>query len=208
VRGRFISFEGGEGTGKSTQVRLLVERLRSEGIDVVPTREPGGTPGAEEIRALLVTGETDRWQPAAEALLMNAARSDHVARTVRPALDRGAWVVTDRYADSTLVYQGVAKRLPEAELLQVHAFATGDLWPDLTFVLDCDVTEGLGRTAGRAGAEHRFERHGSGFHEQVRAAFRRRAAAEPRRCRLIDVACGIDEVAARVWDEVRSLRRG
>jgi dTMP kinase len=205
VTGRFISFEGGEGAGKSTQVRLLAERLRGEGVEVVITREPGGTPGAEEIRALLVTGETDRWEPRAEALLMNAARSDHVARAVRPALARGAWVVTDRYADSTFVYQGVAKGLPEAELSKLHDFATGGLWPDLTFVLDCEVAQGLGRTADRPGAEHRFERYGAAFHEQVRAAFRLRAATNPRRCRLIDGACGIEEVAERVWTEVRQL---
>lgn len=205
MTGRFISFEGGEGAGKSTQVRLLAERLRSQGKEVVVTREPGGTPGAEEIRALLVTGDPNRWEPAAEALLMNAARSDHVARTIRPALARGAWVISDRYADSSFVYQGAAKGIPEAQLRQVHDFATGGLWPDLTFVLDCEVEQGLGRTADRAGAEHRFERHGAAFHEQVRAAFRARAAAEPGRCRLIDGACGIDEVAERVWAEVTAL---
>jgi dTMP kinase len=202
VRARFISFEGGEGAGKSTQVRLLAERLTERGIEVVVTREPGGTPGAEEIRTLLVTGDPSRWDPAAEALLMNAARADHVARTIRPALARGAWVISDRYADSTFVYQGAAKGMSEASLAALHEFATGGLWPDLTFVIDCEVGRGLDRAASRSGVEHRFERHGTAFHEQVRSAFRARAAADPVRCRLIDGACDVAAVACEVWTAI------
>ncbi len=205
MTGRFLSFEGGEGTGKSTQLRLLADRLRGAGVEVVTTREPGGTEGADAIRALLLTGAADRWGVRAEALLMNAARADHVERLVRPALARGAWVITDRYADSTLVYQGVGGGLAEAELRALHRVSTADLWPDLTLILDLPEREGLARAALRAGAEMRFESKGDAFHAAVRDGFRTRAAAEPARCRLIDAAGSVEDVAARVWQAVEPL---
>lgn len=204
---RFITLEGGEGAGKSTQAARLAERLRQVGIDAVLTREPGGTPGAEAIRALVVEGAPDRWDAATEALLINAGRADHVARLVRPALARGQWVVSDRFVDSTLAYQGYGKGLPAAELLAVHSFATGDLWPDLTLVLDLDVAAGAARAAAR-GAGDRFERLGAAFHEQVAASFRHVAHQEPDRVRLIDAAGDIDAVAAAVWAAVEPLLAG
>ena len=169
--GRFISFEGGEGGGKSTQLRRLAERLSARGLDVVTTREPGGTPGAEDIRRLLVEGEPGRWDGRVEALLVNAARADHVARLIRPALDAGTWVLCDRYVHSTLAYQGAARGLEDAELRRLHAFATGDLWPDLTIVLDVDPALGLARAAARAGGEARFEGEPPAFHKAVRDRF-------------------------------------
>jgi dTMP kinase len=202
VPGRFISFEGGEGSGKSTQLRLLADRLRGQGIDVVVTREPGGTEGADAIRALILTGHADRWGVRADALLMNAARADHVERLIRPAVARGAWVITDRYADSTLVYQGVGGGLPEADLRALHRVATGDLWPDLTLILDIPESEGLARAMARAGKELRFESKGADFHAAVRAGYRARAAAEPARCKLVDAAGSIEEVAERIWATV------
>jgi dTMP kinase len=196
VPGRFISFEGGEGAGKSTQIVRLADHLRARGFDVVTTREPGGTAGAEAIRALLVNGEPGRWSGAAEALLMNAARADHVERLIRPALARGAWVLTDRFVHSTLAYQGVARGLDVTALKQLHSFATGDLWPDLTFVLDVPVALGLSRAAARRDGEGRFEAAGTAFHEAVRSAMREFAAAPD--CVLIDAAVDIDKVAGAV----------
>lgn len=169
--GRFISFEGGEGSGKSTQLRRLAARLSAQDVTVITTREPGGTPGAEDIRSLLVEGEPGRWDGRVEALLVNAARADHVARLIRPALVEGKWVLCDRYVHSTLAYQGAARGLDEAELRRLHAFATGDLWPDLTIVLDVDPALGLARAAGRAGGEARFEGEPPAFHKAVRERF-------------------------------------
>lgn len=205
MSGRFLSFEGGEGAGKSTQLRLLAERLREQGVEVVTTREPGGTPGADAIRALILTGDADRWGVRAEALLMNAARADHVERLVRPALARGAWVISDRYADSTLVYQGVGGGLDEAELRALHRVSTDDLWPDLTLILDLPETEGLARATARAGAEMRFESKGAAFHAAVREGFRARAAADPARCKLIDATGSIEDIAARIWAAAEPL---
>lgn len=205
MSGRFLSFEGGEGAGKSTQLRLLAERLREQGVEVVTTREPGGTPGADAIRALILTGDADRWGVRAEALLMNAARADHVERLVRPALARGAWLISDRYADSTLVYQGVGGGLDEAELRALHRVSTDDLWPDLTLILDLPETEGLARATARAEAEMRFESKGAAFHAAVREGFRARAAAEPARCKLIDATGSIEDIAARIWAAAEPL---
>ena len=203
MAGRFISFEGGEGAGKSTQLGRLAERLRAEGVDVVTTREPGGTVGADAIRELILTGDVDRWGVRAEALLMNAARADHVERLIRPALARGAWVICDRYVDSTLVYQGAGGGLPETDLRALHAVATGDLWPDLTLVLDIPENEGLARAIARPGKELRFELKGAAFHAAVRNGYRARAGAEPARCRLIDATGPIEAVAARIWSAVQ-----
>ncbi|WP_339708973.1 dTMP kinase [uncultured Sphingosinicella sp.] len=195
--GRFISFEGGEGSGKSTQLRRLAARLSAQDVIVITTREPGGTPGAEDIRQLLVEGEPGRWDGRVEALLVNAARADHVARLIRPALAEGKWVLCDRYVHSTLAYQGAARGLDDAELRQLHAFATGDLWPDLTIVLDVDPTLGLARAAGRAGGEARFEGEPPAFHKAVRDRF----------LSFSDVAvvpsdAPIDDVTDAVWSVV------
>jgi dTMP kinase len=197
VGGRFISFEGGEGSGKSTQLRRLAARLSAQDVIVITTREPGGTPGAEDIRQLLVEGEPGRWDGRVEALLVNAARADHVARLIRPALAEGKWVLCDRYVHSTLAYQGAARGLDDAELRQLHAFATGDLWPDLTIVLDVDPTLGLARAAGRAGGEARFEGEPPAFHKAVRDRF----------LSFSDVAvvpsdAPIDDVTDAVWSIV------
>ncbi|MCU0890297.1 MAG: dTMP kinase [Sandarakinorhabdus sp.] len=201
-RPRFITLEGGEGSGKSTQARLLADRLRNEGHDVVLTREPGGTPGAEAIRALLVTGEPDRWTPWSDALLMTAARVDHVQRVVRPALARGATVICDRFIDSTRAYQGAGRGLPDAALTRLHEDAVG-LWPDLTLVLLLDEVEGLRRAEARASSmgstEARFEAIGADFHARVQGFFKALPAAEAQRCRAIDAAGSIESVGSRIW---------
>lgn len=199
MTGRFISVEGGEGGGKSTQLGLLADRLRARGIDVVATREPGGTPGAEAIRALIVDGDASRWDGRAEALLVNAARADHVARLIRPALAAGRWVLSDRYVHSTLAYQGAGRGLDEAELRALHRFATGDLWPDLTLILDVEPATGLDRAATRGGSA-RFEGESAAFHARVRE--RMRAFAGDGGCVLIDAGAPVDAVAEAVWAAV------
>lgn len=201
MSGRFISFEGGEGTGKSTQAALLAERLRARGLDIVLTREPGGTPGAEAIRQLLVTGEPGRWSGVVEALLLNAARADHVERLIRPALARGQWVVTDRYVDSTFAYQGSGRGLRAGDLRQLHAIAAGGLMPDRVILLDTPAAAGLARAGGRD-APDRFERDGADFHERVRQGFWGLAEAAPDRYRLIETLGSVEETAARVWEAV------
>lgn len=203
-RGRFISFEGGEGGGKSTQVRLLAERLRARGHEVVCTREPGGSPGAEALRDLLVRGEVDRWSPTAETLILYAAREDHLRRTIRPALAAGAWVICDRFADSTRAYQGAAGAVAPALITALERSVVGETWPDLTLVFDLPPELGLARAAGRGGAEARFEAKGIEFHTRLREGFLALAAAEPERCRLIDAAEKIEVVAARVWAEIEA----
>jgi dTMP kinase len=199
ARGRFISFEGGEGAGKTTQLKRLAEALRGKGIDVVETREPGGTPGAEAIRSLLVTGAEDRWDALTELYLLNAARRDHVERLIRPALDAGAWVITDRFVDSTRVYQGVAKGLNDSIVLKHHAEATNDLWPDLTLILDVPPEAGLARTRGRSGNEDRFEHESLQFHKALREGFLSISEDEPLRVAVINTETSPDRVAAEVW---------
>lgn len=196
-KGRFITLEGGEGSGKSTQGALLAEAVRAQGHEVVLTREPGGTPGAEAIRALLVTGDDARWTAWSEALLMTAARVDHVARVIRPALDRGAIVICDRYIDSTRAYQGAGRGLADAALIDLHNEAVG-LWPDLTLVLHLPPAAGLNRAAARGDAEARFEAAGSEFHARIADFFAELPAAEPARCRAIDAGGSVDAVAARI----------
>lgn len=202
ARGRFITLEGGEGAGKSTQQRRLAAWLRAGGLEVVETREPGGSPGAEEIRRLLVTGDAGRWDPMTEALLIFAARRDHLRQTIEPALARGAWVVCDRFVDSTMAYQGYAQGLGRAAVETLYKLVVGDLKPDLTLVLDIPIEEGLQRAQARNGAaahgEDRYEQMDLGFHERLRAGFRDIVAREPGRCVLIDAAGDADAVAARV----------
>ena len=205
TRGRFITFEGGEGTGKSTQVARLVDRLRAEGLEVVRTREPGGSPGGEAIRELVVSGSSDRWSARTELLLMFAARSDHLERTIRPALAAGRWVVSDRFADSSRAYQGAAGGAA-AELVEaLDRQVVGDDQPDLTLVFDLPASIGLDRAMARAEGEMRFESKGLAFHEQLRAGFAAIARAHKDRCRLIDATGSVDIVADRVWDAVQRL---
>jgi dTMP kinase len=199
TRGKFISFEGGEGAGKSTQAKLLRAALESRGRAVLLTREPGGSPGAEEIRKLLVEGEPERWTPLAETLLFLAARADHVARVIEPALSAGSWVVSDRFADSTFVYQGVARGLGIDSVRRLQQAALRDFAPDLTLVLDIEPREGLGRASARGQAENRFERFDGGFHARLRQGFLDIAANEPQRCVVVDANRPPDAVAADVW---------
>ena len=195
--GRFLTVEGVDGAGKTTQRGLLAERLRAAGRDVVETREPGGAPGAEAIRRLLVEGEPGRWDAETELLLFTAARRDHVERTVRPALARGAAVLCDRYVDSTRAYQAAARGADQALVELLHARIIG-LDPDLTLLLDLDPEAASERAAARGGAEDRFEGFGLGFQSALRAAFRRIAEAEPGRVALIDAEGGAETVAARI----------
>jgi dTMP kinase len=187
ARGRFISIEGGEGAGKSTQVRWLVAALARAGISVRATREPGGSPGGEAIRSLLLEGEKERWDAISEALLLVAARSDHVTRIITPALAQGVWVVSDRFADSTLAYQGYGRGVSLADLAALHRFALGVFAPDLTVILDLPVDIGLLRAAARSAAD-RFERLDRGFHDRLRVGYLKIAADNPTRCLLIDAS--------------------
>ena len=196
--GRFISLEGGEGAGKSTLARALEHDLHAAGIDVVRTREPGGSPGAEAIRALLVDGSTGRWSPMVEALLHYAARCDHLERTIRPALESGQWVISDRFADSTLAYQGYGQGLDPAWIAGLHRLALADFAPDLTLVVDLPAEVGLARTAHRGEAVSRYERMPMEMHRRLRDAFLDIARQEPQRCVVIDgglFADGVQEAA-------------
>jgi dTMP kinase len=208
--GKFITFEGGEGAGKSTQVVRLAERLRARGFDPVLTREPGGAPAAEDIRALLVRGDPGRWTPMTEALLHYAARLEHLERTVRPALGQGRWVISDRFADSTFAYQGCGHRLGRETIEKLHRLLLGDFAPDLTLILDIPVADGLARVGTRAGNSHenRYERMDGGFHERMRQGFRDIAAREPERCVVVDGSRDVDAVAADVWAAVESRLLG
>jgi dTMP kinase len=187
-RGRFITVEGGEGAGKSTQVALLVAALERAGISALATREPGGSSGAEAIRRLLLEGEGARWDAQSETLLLTAARRDHVTRVIEPALVRGMWVVSDRFADSTIAYQGYGRGLAAAEIVALQRFALGDFAPDLTLILDLPAAVGLARAAARSPPADRFERLDPSFHDRLRQGFREIAAAEPGRCVLIDAS--------------------
>lgn len=197
ARGRFISFEGIDGCGKSTQARLLADRLRAGGKEVVLTREPGGAPGAEDIRRLLVDGPPDRWSPETEILLFTAARRDHWERTIDPALRRGATVITDRFADSTRVYQGTTRGDLVRLVDDLHRLMIG-AEPDLTFVIDMSPTEALARARARRGGEDRFESFGPGFQMLLRQGFMALAQRAPARVRLIDGAGSPADVADRV----------
>ena len=193
----FISFEGIDGCGKSTQARLLAEALRAEGRDVVLTREPGGSPGAEEIRRLLVEGAGERWSAETECLLFTAARRDHLERTIRPALAAGQTVITDRFADSTRVYQGATRGELRGFVDRMHGLAIG-VEPDLTFVIDLDPETALGRGNARGGTEVRFESLGLDFQQRLAKGFRALAQEFPARVRLIDGSGSTGDVAARI----------
>lgn len=199
--GRFISFEGIDGSGKSTQARLLADSLRAVGQNVVLTREPGGSPGAEEIRALVLQGDPDRWSAETEMLLFTAARRDHVERTIRPALAAGKTVICDRFADSTRLYQGMTRGDLRATVDQLHNLIIG-IEPDLTLIIDMDPAKGHARAKGRQTAEERFEDFGTDFQRRLRAAFLDLAAEFAQRCVVIDGDAAPETVATRVRDAV------
>jgi dTMP kinase len=206
ARGRFLSIEGGEGAGKSTQVRRLADELRARGLDVIVTREPGGSEGGEAIRELLMQGEVKRWSSHTEALLFAAARADHVEKVIQPALGIGTWVISDRFIDSSRAYQGVAGGIDDAAVLALHGFGSRGLLPDRTLVLEVPPEIGAERAAARDGAAaDRFAARERAFHDDVAAAFRRFAAAEPDRVRLIDAGGDVDTVAASVIEAVADL---
>jgi dTMP kinase len=203
-RGRFISLEGGEGAGKSTQVKALADALRERGLAVVETREPGGSPGAEAIRELLLSGEEERWGPQAEALLFAAARADHVAKTIRPALDAGKWVLSDRFVDSSLAYQGGAGGLGIEQVRAINAFGIGEDFPDRTLVLVLD--EGGERAKSRdASGSDRIGGRSADYHHKVATAFQLIAAEEPERVRLIDASGEPQAVTRRLLDAIEDL---
>jgi dTMP kinase len=203
-RGRLITLEGGEGTGKSTQTARLTARLRAQGLEAIATREPGGSPGAEEIRGLLVAGAADRWSPTTETLLLYAARADHLERVIRPALERGAWVVCDRFADSTRAYQGAAGGASPSLLRALEHEVLERDRPDLTLVFDLPAADGLQRAGARGEAVTRFEAQDAAFHERLRAAFLEIARAEPERCMVVDARPGADAVETAIWAAVRA----
>ena len=206
-KGRFITLEGGEGAGKSVQAKLLEERLAALGLAVARTREPGGSPGAEALREAILSGFAAGFGPAAQALLFAAARVDHLDKTILPALRSGAWVVSDRFADSTRAYQGAAGNLPPDFIAGLERLTVGAMRPDLTLILDLEPEVGLERAAkrreGRGGAD-RFESEGLAFHQTLRRAFLDLAAAEPRRCVVIDAGGSVEEVAAAIWSAVEA----
>ena len=200
--GRFITFEGGEGAGKSTQTALLCDALGARGLEVVGTREPGGSEGAEAIRELLVRGETGRWDALSETLLHFAARREHYVGTIAPALARGAWVVCDRFADSTMAYQGYGLGVERETVAGLYRAVLGDFAPDLTIILDLPAEEGLARANARGtnerGGDDRYERMGAAFHQRLRDGFLAIAEAEPERCVVIDARAAAEAVHAAV----------
>jgi dTMP kinase len=204
MRGKFITFEGGEGTGKSTQASMLAVRLETHGLGVLSTREPGGSPGAEIMRHVLLSGAAKPLGPEAEAMLFAAARDDHIQCAILPALDAGKWVVCDRFADSTRVYQGTLGDVDPRFIKALERVSVGNLRPDLTVVLDVPAEIGLRRAAGRrrAGAPDRFEAEQIEFHEMLRQAYLSLAASEPNRCVIIDATAPKKVVARRIWQAV------
>jgi dTMP kinase len=204
--GRFITLEGGEGVGKSVQAKRLEARLAALGLAVVRTREPGGSPGAEALREAILTGFAAGFSPRAQALLFAAARIDHLEKTILPALTRGAWVVSDRFADSTRAYQGAAGNLPPEFIAALERLTVGPNRPDLTLILDLAPVIGLRRATERRQATpaDRFESEGLAFHETLRRAFLDIAAAEPGRCAVVDAGGSEDEVAAAIWSAVEA----
>ena len=202
--GRFITFEGGEGVGKSTQIKIVSEHLKSAGVPHVVTREPGGSPGAEEIRSLLVTGEPGRWDVTSETLLLFAARQDLLQQVIRPALAAGKWVLCDRFVDSTYAYQGIARGMAPSQLDELTAMVVGDTQPDLTIVMDMDPAIALERIRQRRGNEDRFEKFPLEWHQRLAAAFRRICQKNPGRCFLADASQPEDVVSDLIWRRVSS----
>lgn len=202
-RGAFISFEGGDGAGKSTQIERLAQTLQTRGRRVLVTREPGGSPGGEAIRELLVTGDKDRWSAHCEALLMYAARCDHLDRTIRPALARGETVITDRFADSTMAYQGIAGSVGEEFVNMLYTNIVGEDGPDLTIILDIPAAGGLTRAGRPENRETRFETKGDVYQERVREAFLKIARDNPQRCAVINAGGTIEDVSNAIADTVK-----
>ena len=196
--GKFITLEGGEGGGKSTQIARLKQALEGAGLTVITTREPGGTPAGERIRALLVEGEPGSLSPISEALLNFAQRAEHLERVIKPALARGAWVISDRFADSTMAYQGYGHRLGRKPVEALYKLVCGSFKPSLTLILDAPVELGLERAASRRGSETRFERMDVTFHERLRKGFKDIARREKKRCVVVDASQGVDAVTADV----------
>jgi len=194
TKAHFITLEGGEGTGKSTQIKLLAEALEATGVQVTTTREPGGSPGAEQIRKLLVEGDVARWDGVTESLLHFAARRDHLVKTVWPAIEEGKWVISDRFADSTQAYQGVGHGIDQDVISALYQAAVGNFEPDLTLILDLPVELGLMRAGSRGDSEDRYERMGHAFHKSLRQAFLNIAETNPNRCVVIDATGSIEEI--------------
>jgi dTMP kinase len=207
ARGRFITIEGGEGAGKSTQTLRLVFALEQTGLKVMRTREPGGAPGAEDIRKLLVAGEPGRWLPTTEALLHFAARIEHVERLIKPALAAGTWVVSDRFFDSTMAYQGYGHRLGADFVSRLRRLTLGTFRPDLTIILDLPAERGLARTRTRGGTEDRYERMDLAFHRRLRNGFLAIARSEPRRCVVVSARAPEEQVWKRLREVVRTRMR-
>jgi len=203
-RGKFISLEGGEGVGKSTQVAALAKALNSRGLEVLVTREPGGSEGAEKVRELLLSGSEDRWSPEAEALLFAAARADHVAKTIRPGLDEGQWVLCDRFVDSSLAYQGGAGGLGIETVRAINAFGIGDDFPDRTLVLALEEGAERARTRDTEGSD-RIGGRSDDYHRKVAAAFHIIAAEEPERVKLVDASGTAEQVTQRLLDAIQDL---
>ncbi|MFC1673275.1 dTMP kinase [Pseudomonadota bacterium] len=201
-RGRFITLEGGEGAGKSTQISLLKDALEAKGTQVLITREPGGSKGGEEIRNLLVNGDTAKWEPLTEALLNYAARHEHLEKVILPALEQGTWVLCDRFADSTMAYQGYGHGMDREIIRRLHRLVVGDTRPDLTLIMDMAVEDGLKRANSRGEGEDRYERMGTEFHERLRQGFLDIAYKERHRCAVIDASGDIGAVAMAIALEV------
>jgi dTMP kinase len=201
-KGKFITLEGGEGTGKSTQIELMVQFLKKRGTPVMSTREPGGSEGAELIRHLLVNGEVHRWDSVTEVLLMNAARRDHLKSVIIPALEAGVWVVCDRFADSTLAYQGYGHGVALPYLNTIYELIAGSLTPDLTFIFDLDPRLGIERAQGRGGSEDRFERMPMEFHDRIREGFRRIAQTDLNRYILIDASLDREAISKQIQEYI------
>lgn len=199
---QFITLEGGEGTGKSTQAKRLAAALQKRGIETVVTREPGGSPGAEQIRRLLVEGEPGRWDPLTETLLLFAARADHISRTIKPALSSGKWVISDRFTDSTYAYQGVGRGMDRETIRRIETISVADFRPNLTLILDLPVSVGLARANARRDGENRFEGFDTAFHEKLRQAFADIARRNGDRCFLLDAGGSEDDVAELIWQTV------
>lgn len=199
---QFITLEGGEGTGKSTQAKRLAAELEKRGIKTVVTREPGGSPGAEQIRQLLVEGEPGRWDALTETLLLFAARADHISRTIKPSLSSGSWVISDRFTDSTYAYQGVGRGMDRETIRRIETISVADFRPNLTLILDLPVSVGLERANARRSGENRFEGFDTAFHEKLRQAFIDIARRNGDRCLLLDAGGREDEVAELIWQTV------
>lgn len=207
MNGKFISFEGGEGSGKSTQLRLLVVAFEKSGLPFLATREPGGSAGAEKIRSLLVSGEVDSWDALTETILFNAARADHINKLVKPALAQGKTVICDRFLDSTIVYQGIGKGLGTDYIKNLHHMLFGNFMPDLTIILDIKPEDGLARASKRVSDENRFEKHNIEFHQKIRAGFLKIAEMEQGRCVVLDANQDVEKLHKQIIETISSRLR-